>query len=310
MEIIENLIEENRKLKAELAQVAKALEQSRQSLENCKRDHNNVSSMIIQAQENERKLMAFELHDVLGKSLTAIKFSVEHLLMTMTKWKKKEYKSQLENVVTIIQETIKETRELTTALWPPVLSDLGILATISWYSREFEKIYPWVFVSHKIAADENQIPDDIKIVIFRILQESMNNSIKHSGCKNIEITLEKINHKSPFYNSSVKCNPSEKSAWDSNMMSGIRFAVSDNGRGFTPPHNNSDIIAQYNMDKSILNECSPGLGLLSMKERCRLSGGTLEIESATGSGTVIKAFWHEKAANNETAAENFKITYE
>ncbi len=303
MEIIENMIEENRKLKAEIAQMAKALEQSRQSLENCKRDHNNVSSMIIQAQENERKLMAFELHDVLGKSLTAIKFSVEHVLMTMTRWKKKDYRSQLENVVTIIQETIKETRELTTALWPPVLSDLGILATISWYSREFEKIYPWVFVSHKIEADENQIPDDIKIVIFRILQESMNNSIKHSGCKNIEITLEHIANIENRISASDEVIKSD----EIKFIGGICFTVSDDGKGFTPPCNNNDSYLLCSIKSSTEEDNCSKLGLVSMKERCRLSGGTLEIESATGKGTLIRAFWSHKKVAMKKAPVNLRV---
>jgi len=212
-----------------------------------------LASDLIHAQENERKRLAFELHDVLGKSLTAIKFCVENIVVTK-KHLDKDTKGQLDTVVTMVQETIRETQEITKNLWPPVLDDLGILATISWYSRQFESTYPWIFIDQRVKITENEIPDLIKIVIFRILQEAMNNSVKHSECKNIRLSLTKISR-------------------------GIQFIVADDGRGFVPKNTPHPI------------EARQGVGLLSMKERSRLSGGIFEITSKPESGTLIKVTW-------------------
>ncbi|MBF0468847.1 MAG: hypothetical protein HQK61_08185 [Desulfamplus sp.] len=298
---LQEQIDENLKLRADL--------------ENSEKERHALSSKLITAYEIERKRIAFELHDVLGKSLTAIKFSVENTLLTMNKWGNSKSCDQLENVVSIIQETIKETREITKNLWPPVLDDLGILATISWYSREFEKIYPWVFVNLDIDIEESQIADCIKIVIFRIMQEAMTNSIKHSGCCSIRITLEKINHADrisggytdhadriisgkdsqadPVSEESQSGKHYVEPADIKNNGGGIRLEIADNGKGFTPPPHPH---ASRHENAGNLNEKPPkiaGLGLLSMKERCALSGGFFEIRSACGSGTTIAAFWPE-----------------
>ncbi|MBF0234630.1 MAG: hypothetical protein HQK65_16540, partial [Desulfamplus sp.] len=289
-----------------LEQAEKSLKQAHNALQSSEEECHNLSSQLIEAQENERKQMAFELHDVLGKSLTAIKFSVEHTLLTMREWGNKKSRDQLQNVVTIIQETIKETRDLTKNLWPPVLDDLGILATISWYSREFEKIYPWLFVSQSINIEENQIPDHLKIVIFRILQEAMTNSIKHSGCKNIKISLD-FNERTLFEKRDQI--PEEKtdllftvqnnqSPLEKNDI-GIRLVVADDGQGFSPDnHHHTHYRTESNYHPESNNSRlfkddrdSPGLGLLSMKERCRLSGGIFRLESACGSGTTITVLW-------------------
>ncbi|MBF0209249.1 MAG: hypothetical protein HQK68_00040 [Desulfamplus sp.] len=275
----DELIEENLKLKDELSRTKAQLNLCEQSLETCRQDHNDVYARIIEAQENERRQMAFELHDVLGKSLTAIKFSVEHAILTMGRWRNKNSIKQLQDVVVMVQETIKETREITTSLWPPVLSDLGIVATISWYSREFERIYPWVFINQAINVEESYIPDSIKIVIFRILQEAMNNSIKHSNCKNIDITLEK------FFEPASKV--------DKTLIRGVRFIVADNGKGFTPPIKkcNFGTLAIQDEVKQLEDITPKGLGLLSMKERCKFSGGTFELKSSVELGTTITACW-------------------
>ena len=236
---LQTQIAENLKLKNKLANMEKEL--------------HKVSAQLITSQENERKRLAFELHDVLGKSLTAIKLNVENAIFTKKRWGHNKTK-QLENVIFMVQETIKETREITQNLWPPVLDDLGIIATISWYSREFENTYPWIFVEQTISIMENEIPDLIKIVIFRILQESMNNCVKYSECKTITIKLE-------------------------NDSKGIKFYVEDDGQGF-------DL-------KKIHTQ--QGFGLLSMKERSRLSNGIFEIKSKKDRGTLIKVTWPLKS---------------
>ena len=77
-------------------------------------------------------------------------------------------------------------------LRPSVLDDLGILATIGWFTREFQKVYAHISVEKQISVQENEIPDSFKTAIFRVMQEAMNNVAKHSKADLIRLTLRKI----------------------------------------------------------------------------------------------------------------------
>jgi signal transduction histidine kinase len=76
-------------------------------------------------------------------------------------------------------------------LRPSVLDDLGILATIGWFTREFQKVYSHISVEKQISVEENEIPDSLKTVLFRVMQEAMNNVAKHSKADLIRLTLRK-----------------------------------------------------------------------------------------------------------------------
>ena len=76
-------------------------------------------------------------------------------------------------------------------LRPSVLDDLGILATIGWFTREFQKVYSHISVEKQISVEENEIPDSLKTVLFRVLQEAMNNAAKHSKADLARLILRK-----------------------------------------------------------------------------------------------------------------------
>ena len=132
-------------------------------------------------------------------------------------------------------------------LRPTLLDDLGILATLSWFCREFQKANPAIHIETKVNIQENDVANPVKTVIYRVMQEALNNISKHSKAILVNLTLEKEEDK-------------------------IKFTIQDHGQGF-------DLNAAYSLKSS-----EKGLGLAGMKERTYLSGGSMSIESTQGAG--------------------------
>lgn len=213
-----------------------------------------LSSRLLKAQEEERKRIAMELHDGIGQSLSAIKYTVENALRKMGGERPAQVIESLEPVIPTVQGAVEEIRRISRNLRPPILDDLGILATISWFCREFEKIYPGIRIEKQIEIPENFVPDSLKIVIYRVLQEALNNIAKHSEANLVGLSLKGADNR-------------------------IELTIVDNGAGF-------DVEYELPSEKS-----ERGLGLASMKERAHLSGGFLSIESKRGAGTTVCASW-------------------
>lgn len=212
-----------------------------------------LSAELLHAQERERRLFAQDLHDSIGSSLAAIKFKVEAALL-QTGDQGLQPEAALKNVIPVIQTAIHETRRIQKALRPPVLDDLGILATIHWFCREYESTYSAIRIKQEIDIEEEEVADSLKIIIFRVLQEALNNIAKHSGAKLARLSLRKVQGR-------------------------IELVLEDDGQGFDP--------------KKVLGSESTrrGFGLTSMSERIELSGGSFLIDSVIGKGTVIRAVW-------------------
>lgn len=240
----------NEGLRKEIVDHRKAEEALRQSKEQLR----VLASQILTAQEDERKRIALEVHDVLGSSLSAIKFKVEEALVNIPKDEMPGVTHPLEVIIPHIQETIEQARRIQSDLRPPLLDDLGLLATISWFCRRHETIYSGVHVDQMIAIREEEVPDRLKVVLFRVIQEAMNNIGKHSRADYVHLELRK------------------------NDVT-LELNIRDNGEGF-------DLGAL-----SSRGDLRKGLGLSSMRERIEFSEGTFSFESAKGRGTVIKAVW-------------------
>ena len=205
-----------------------------------------LSSELLTAQERERKRIAGELHDSVAASLGAIKFSIENILSEMNQDELAQ--ARLRDLISTIQQVNEETRRIMSDLRPSVLDDLGIIAAISWFCREYEKTYSHISVEKQIDLSENDLTDSLKTAIFRVSQEAMNNIAKHSKASHVVLYLQK-------------------------RQSGIELTIQDNGRGFDP------------------DTTKKGLGLSTMRERAELSGGSFDVESTVGKGTVVRVSW-------------------
>jgi PAS domain S-box-containing protein len=213
-----------------------------------------LSSQLLKAYEEERKRIALELHDSLGQTLSAIKFMVENVLHGVVEEENAKGAESLESIVTVVQEAIEEARRIQRNLRPPILDDLGILPTISWFCREFEKTYPAIRIEGQIDIEEDDVPDSLKIIIFRVMQEAFHNIAKYSRAKLVRLSLKGSDDK-------------------------IDLGINDDGIGFDVDHVFGN------------GKWNTGLGLTSMRERAALSGGSLVIESEKGVGTTVRASW-------------------
>jgi PAS domain S-box-containing protein len=181
-----DLVRANELFQAELSQRRRAEDSLRESEKRLR----HLSYQLLNAQESERKRIARELHDGIGQSLTAIKFTLERKLGLMKK-EKPPTGITLEDIVLMTQNTIQENRRIMTNLRPAVLDDLGILATLSWFLREFQNAFPHLKVEQQIAIREEEVADPLKTIIFRVLQEAMNNFSTHSKGDRVAVALRK-----------------------------------------------------------------------------------------------------------------------
>ena len=211
-----------------------------------------LSARLMSAQESERQRVANELHDSIGQTLSAVKFMVERAIVEQES-RNNQGNSTLHTVVPMLQDAVEEVRRISMALRPTTLDDLGLLATIAWFVREFQAAYPFMKVERQIEVEEFEVPELLKTNIFRILQEALNNAAKHSEATRVWVTLRML-------------------------LGDLQLLVRDNGIGF---------------DQEALRAPSSagGFGLISMRERAELFGGSLIITSVLHEGTVIHAGW-------------------
>ncbi|WLT32294.1 PAS domain S-box protein [Geothrix sp. PMB-07] len=220
-----------------------ALRESRETLQ-------RVSARLMSAQEGERQRVARELHDSLGQSLSAAKFIVERAL---DEEGSEQQGKSLRAVVPILQNSVEEVRRISMALRPSTLDDLGLLATIAWFTREFQNTYPHFEVERVVDIEEFEVPDELRTSVFRIIQEAMNNSAKYSQGTRITVGLRLV-------------------------MGELQVVIADDGIGFDPK----------NVKRS---HSGSGYGLASMRERAELFGGSMIVTSTPGQGTMIMARW-------------------
>lgn len=200
--------------------------------------------------ERERGAIAKELHDSLGGSLAAIKFSLEGRVEEMGE-KPENGEMSLETIIDYIADLIKETKSISNRLRPQSLDELGLVSTIRAYLREFERFYPDIRIIRGLEINEADIPEEMKIVLYRVLQEALNNARKHSRASSIHIRLNKSDHT-------------------------IQLEVEDDGCGF-------------DAESVMANESHfTGYGLRSMKERVEILSGSFDIRSAPGKGTCVR----------------------
>jgi signal transduction histidine kinase len=156
--------------------------------------------------------------------------------------------------VSLLQDAIEECRRIQTELRPSILDDLGLLPTLSWVCRRWQEIFPWIRIQQEIDLQEGDVPGSLKIVIYKVLQETMNNIGKHSKADLVWLSLQ-------------------------NTDGALRLTVKDNGIGF----DTEEVSKRSNARR--------GLGLTSLQERTELSGGSFSICSGKGNGTTVQASW-------------------
>jgi PAS domain S-box-containing protein len=166
-----------------------------------------LSSQLLVAQETERHRIAGELHDDIGHRLINMKQLIDPLLTCIRKEGLETDVKRFETFVSILDSLWAQVKKMQQDLRPSMLEDIGLLVTIGWLCREFGEAHSGIRIDKSLNIEEREIPTSLKLVIFRILQEALNNVAKHSKASLFRLSLRKVKEE-------------------------IELIVSDNGEGF------------------------------------------------------------------------------
>lgn len=229
------------------AQAELALYESRKELR-------RLAGLLCTIQEDEKRRIAMDLHDGLGQTLTLIKLSMENSLCQAETEASEAVAESLRQIVPRIKDALAEVHRVALELRPPMLDDLGVLPTLSWFLREYEATCGGVMVDKAINIAERDVPGPLKITLFRIVQEATSNIVKHARATRVRISLDRCDEV-------------------------LHMLIEDNGCGFEPAK------------VECSDTTGRGLGLLSLKERTSHSGGIYRLDSEPGQGTRHQFWW-------------------
>jgi signal transduction histidine kinase len=165
-------------LEGEIHRQRLAEAQNRQDLE-------RLSARLVDAQEQERRSLARELHDEVGQALTAIKMEVG---VAMRGSADARVRSSLEEARSIAETTLQSVRDLSQLLHPSMLDDFGLPETLAAYLRNFSKR---TGIRTQLTHDglQNRLPADVEVCIYRIVQEALTNVARHSGAASCSVSV-------------------------------------------------------------------------------------------------------------------------
>jgi len=206
-----------------------------------------LSAELVSAQESERRRIARELHDEVGQVLTAIVFGLGSLRSALKNNNADEALRQLQLVQDMAESNASVVRNISLLLRPTMLDDLGLIPALKWYAREVSRTNP-VAVDVAVESFGDDLPEEHRTCVFRVVQEAVRNAARHSGAHQVRIYVKGIRNQDTTVALSV--------------------SVQDDGKGFDP-----------------LQEA--GLGILGMRERVMRLTGMLEVNSKPGRGTII-----------------------
>lgn len=245
---LEEIQEWNRELETKVEERTRQLEDSYREIERKEAARGELLRKILAAQEEERKRIARELHDETTQSLVGLVMRLETATAIPNEAAVK-IKSILTDIKSLTVRTLDNVHKIIFDLRPSVLDDLGLLSALRWYAENRLGALD-IKVRVEVTGEERKFPPQVEIALFRVVQEAINNIVKHANAHNVVLSVE-------FKDSTI----------------GIE--VEDDGKGF-------DVEAvSWQADKA------QGLGLLGMKERVTLLGGKFNIESQPDGGTHL-----------------------
>lgn len=221
-------------------------QQMQRELEEANSQLKQLSQRLIEVQESERRQIARDLHDDIGQQLTGLKLYLQRLQRQVDNEKATK---TLQELVEVTDQTLAKVRSLSLALHPLQLETLGLEAAVRWHLSHFLKATHTAW-ELQIQGELETISAAKAVAAFRIVQEAVNNVVKHARADQLKIMI-------------------------SRDKQGLRLEIMDDGCGF-------DV-------KDTLPE-TQSLGLTSMRERVSSLGGYLRINSLSGVGTRITAW--------------------
>jgi signal transduction histidine kinase len=222
---------------------------AKKALEESEKQLHFLSSQLLTAQETERRRISRELHDELGGALAVLKLRF-NLIERNLHQDQARLREECQQSLSYVDQVIENVQRLTKDLSPHILEDLGLTAALRGLMGNFTRSYG-IKVSDNLIEVDHLFPGNAQIIVYRMIQEALNNIGKHSGAKHISVSTE-------------------------NHSGEISFWVEDDGRGF-------DVFKVFSRSPS-----EKGLGLATMNERARMLGGSFYLWSEEGKGTRIR----------------------
>ena len=210
-------------------------------------------SRLLMVEKEETKRIAKELHHDLAQSLSTIRLDLGEAIQQIKGNKINVGIENIEAVILKIREITTQAQTIGMHLYPPILNDVGILATISWFCREFQRTHSGISVDLHIDVQEKDVPEFLKHVIYKILQVALNNILSHNKANLVSLFLSKRN-------------------------ATVELIIHDNGEAF-------------DMEREDLAGSTLVFGLDSIREWTEIAGGSSAIESLMDKGTIISASW-------------------
>ena len=264
-----DLAASKQRLKEEIAQ-RKAAEESlrkseqhyRQLLDQSHRMQEQLrllSRELLSAQEQERKRISRELHDVIAQTLTGINVR----LATLKKDAGLNTKGLEENIARtqrLVEHSVKVVHRFARELRPTVLDDLGLIPALRTFLKHFSQ-ETGIRVSLTVVAAVEQVNGDKRTTLYRVAQEALANVARHARASRARVEIQAL-------------------------AGAVHMTIKDNGKGFQP-------------DRFVQGEDGKRLGLLGMRERLEMVGGSFSMSSVPGKGTTVIAripLRHRRAA--------------
>ncbi|HEV2455973.1 MAG TPA: ATP-binding protein [Verrucomicrobiae bacterium] len=223
----------------------KMLDQSRRMQEQLR----HLSRQILLAQEDERKKISRELHDVIAQTLTGINVR----LSTLKKAAALNTRGLDRNIARtqrLVEKSVNIVHEFARELRPAVLDDLGLIPALHSFVKLFSR-RTRIRVHLKVFAGVEQLDTGRRTVLFRVAQEALTNVSRHAQASRVEVSIQKL-------------------------ADGICMKIEDDGKSFE-------------VERMLRSRGRKHLGLLGMRERLEMVGGHFDIESTPGKGTTITA---------------------
>jgi signal transduction histidine kinase len=221
-----------------------------------------LSRQLFHIQEEERRHLARELHDEIGQTLTAAKINLKIIAPDVPT----KSTRRLDDSIQLLDQLLRQVRQLSLDLRPPLLDELGLVPTLRWLVDQ-QAQRAGLRVTFTANVDGLELYPDVQTACFRVAQEAITNIIRHSGAKKFTVALRR----------------EEERLW---------LSVRDDGAGFDPA-----VILQNAAQHS-------SLGLVSMKERALLVHGGLEVHTAPREGTEIRAWFPLARGEHPSTAES------
>jgi len=149
----------------------------------------NLSARLVEAQETERRSLSRELHDEVGQSLSAVLVEMRNLLAGLGNRPDEQTRSQAELIKGLVEGAVRVVRNMALLLRPSMLDDLGLIPALRWQAREVSKRTS-MDVSIATELESEDLPDDYKTCIYRIVQEALHNCSRHAHATTVRIRVQ------------------------------------------------------------------------------------------------------------------------